>query len=75
VTKPHHWARMCPKCQRKPVAHPKAVYCYDCRLCYRRRRALARLEGGDVTDDRRAEAIVGGHQLFFDGMEHKLAMG
>ena len=161
MTKPHHWARMCPKCQRKPVAYPKAVYCYDCRtryrrpappckrcgsqedywsnglcvwchkygrvwatsckfclcwgvfrqprlicsgchdwrkrnpgespcrtcghagsvnadgecrLCYRRRRALARLEGGDVTDNRRAEAIAGGHQLFIDGMEHKLAL-
>ncbi len=22
--------RPCPRCQRKPVAHPKAVYCHGC---------------------------------------------
>lgn len=153
--------RPCPRCQRKPVAHPKAVYCYDCRpyhrrppppcrrcgspenyytnglcarchkyapplpdscphcwswglfkssggicqacqdwrvrnrrtgpcsacgqrnalqrdglcrLCYRRAHALARLEAGDQRDTRQAEAVLGGHQLFLDNMEHALAL-
>jgi hypothetical protein len=151
------YPRPCPRCQRKPVAHPKAVYCYDCRpyhrrrpppcrrcgssenyytnglcarchkyapplansclhcwawglfkstggvckacqdwrvrnrrsgrcsscgqqntlqssglcrLCYRRAHALARLAAGDQRDTRQAEAVLGGHQLFFADMEH-----
>jgi hypothetical protein len=42
-----------------------------CRLCWRRDRALAR----DPSDPRRFfEALTGGHQLYFGGMEHKLAL-
>lgn len=154
------YPRRCPRCQVKPVAHPKAVYCFDCRpyhrrppppcrrcgspdyysgglcihchkyapalpsscphclswglfkhssgicsackdwrvrnpqtaacvacgyekalnpdgqcrLCYRRARARARAQAGDEQDTRRAEAVLGGHQLFLADMEHALAL-
>jgi len=39
MSKPRNWARMCPKCRLKPVAHADAKYCYDCRTTYRSRTA------------------------------------
>ena len=41
-----------------------------CRLCWRRARALAR----DPDDPRRAEAVIGGHQLLIAGLEQALAL-
>ena len=41
-----------------------------CRLCWRRARALKRRE----EDPRRAEAVLGGHQLFIAGLEQVIAL-
>lgn len=57
----------CQTCGAVRARHPDGV----CRMCWRRARAFAR----EATEGRRrAEAVAGGHQLFFAGMEHALAL-
>src|SRR6266542_2378155 len=60
----------CGSCRDDSALNPDGV----CRLCYRRARALARAEAGDKHDTRRAEAAIGGHQLFMADLEHALAL-
>jgi len=57
----------CRSCGTPSALHPDGV----CRLCWRRARVLAR-HPEDPRD--RAEAVIGGHQLHFAGMEQALAL-
>ena len=77
---------ICPACRDWRARNPRLGRCGSCghdstlnldgwcRLCYRRARALARADGGDEQDTRRAEAVAGGHQLFLANLEHALAL-
>ncbi|MFI5825487.1 hypothetical protein ACIA8I_41540 [Streptomyces rishiriensis] len=66
------WARRhpgeapCISCGRTASLNPAE----ECRLCWRRSRSWAR----DPADPDRLEAVTGGHQLFFHGMEQRLAL-
>jgi hypothetical protein len=67
-----NWARRhpgeaaCTSCERTALLNPAG----ECRLCWRRSRSWAR----DPSDPDRLEAVTGGHQLFFNGMEQRLAL-